>query len=72
MSLSLCQPWDCTSFLKLSSKCATSPVSCCWDSGMVGSGEGGVQRGEEGCRDCREEGRELEGTVGDNQGGCRN
>lgn len=39
---------------------------------MVGSGEGGVQRGEEGCRDCREEGRELEGTVGDNQGGCRN
>lgn len=55
LCLSLYQPWDCTSFLKLSSKCATSPVSCCWDSGIVGSGEGvggggacrGVRKGVE-------------------------
>lgn len=33
-----CRPWDCTSFLKLSSKCATSPVSCCWDCGVGGRG----------------------------------
>lgn len=46
----LCRPWDCTSFLNLSSKCATSPVSCCWDS-VAGGGEdrgvkGGVEIGE--------------------------
>lgn len=44
--------WDYTSFLNLSSKCATSPVSCCWDSVVAGGGggnigpKGGVEIGE--------------------------
>ena len=48
-----CRPWDCTSFLNLSSKCATSPVSCCWDSVVGGGGRGVkrlVRRGETGGR----------------------
>lgn len=47
---SLCQAWDCSSFLNLSSKCATSPVSCCWDSVVgcwAGNGwSGGIKTAE--------------------------
>lgn len=57
----LCWPWDRTSFLILSSKCATSPVSCCWDSVVW---EGACMQ--------RDEGRERrKGLGGDNQGGRR-
>lgn len=46
-------PWNCTSFLNLSSKCATSPVSCCSrgrEKGWRGGGLIGEEKsGELGC-----------------------
>lgn len=63
-SFFLCRPQNCTSFLNLSSKCATSPVSRCWDSVVRGAeGWRGVQRL------VRREERDREGIGGDNQGG---